>query len=415
MTVTLRALRHRNFTLFLGGQACGLIGYWMQQIALSWLVYRLTGSATLLGVLSFAANLPVLVLAPFVGLIADRFNRHRMMIATQVFEMLQAVVLAVLAFAGLIQPWHIIALAMFLGVCIAVELPVRHAYLLELVEDKEDLPNAVAMTSLVANCGRLIGPSLAGLMIGWFDEATCFALNALSFVVVLGSFALMRLAPRPAGGTHPHPLPGLKEGVLYAWRSMPIRFLLVLLAVIALTAAPYATLMPALVHEAFAGNAQTLGFLMSAAGVGAVAGTLLLIARRNLHGLVRYTIAAALLSAGALTALSYSRALTLSLILMAVIGFGLLVISVSINMILQSIVEDDKRGRVMSLYTSAFLGLVPVGALLAGVLADRIGATHTVLAGGIACAAAALYMARALPRINAHMQPLYARTEASRS
>ena len=283
--ITLRALRHRNFALFIAGQGWALIGYWIQQLAVSWLVYRLTGSATLLGVLSFAANVPVLVLAPLVGLWSDRFNRHRIMIATQVLEMLQAMVLAALAFSGLIETWHIIALTMFLGVCVAVELPVRHAYLLELVGDKQDLPNAVAMTSLVANCGRLIGPSVAGVLIGWFSEATCFLINAITYVAVLMSFAFIRVKRQPTAASHPPALHGFKEGLAYAWRTVPIRLLLTLLAIIALTAAPYGTLMPAIVHEAFGGDAQTLGFLVGAAGMGAVSGTLLLASRSDVRGL----------------------------------------------------------------------------------------------------------------------------------
>jgi MFS family permease len=406
VTVTLRALRHRNFSLFLSGQVCALIGYWMQQIAVSWFVYRLTGSATMLGVLSFAANLPVLVLAPIVGLIADRFNRHRLMVATQVFEMLQAVAMTVLAYSGLIETWHIIALTMFLGVCISFEVPVRHAYLLELVEDKADLPNAVALTSLVTNCGRLIGPSLAGLLISVFSEATCFLINSLTYIAVLASFAFIRVSPQQHNETHPHPVRGLAQGLHYAWRSLPIRYLLAMMAVMALTAAPYATLMPALVREAFSGRAETLGFLMSAAGMGALAGTLLLLARRGVRGLTGFIAAAALLAGVALIAMSWSRLLVPSLALMALIGFGLLVISVSVNMILQSIVEDDKRGRVMSLYTMSYLGLVPFGGLIAGMAADRIGAMHTLLAGGIACVVAALYMRHKLPQINARMRPV---------
>jgi MFS family permease len=407
--ITLRALRHRNFALFIAGQGWALIGYWIQQLAVSWLVYRLTGSAMLLGVLSFAANVPVLVLAPLVGLWSDRFNRHRMMIATQVLEMLQAIVLAALAFSGLIETWHVIALTMFLGVCVAVELPVRHAYLLELVGDKQDLPNAVAMTSLVANCGRLIGPTVAGVLIGWFSEATCFLINAITYVAVLMSFAFIRVKPQPAAASHAPALHGFKEGVAYAWRTVPIRLLLTLLAIIALTAAPYGTLMPAIVHEAFGGDAQTLGFLVGAAGMGAVGGTLLLASRSDVRGLTRYIVAAAFIAGCALIALSWSRMLPLSMALMVVIGFCILLISVSTNMILQTIVDDDKRGRVMSLYTAAFLGVVPLGGLIAGALADRIGATRTVLIGGCVCVLATLYMARQLPLLHRHMQPIYAR------
>ncbi len=409
MPMPLRALRHRNFAMFVAGQGCGLIGYWVQQIAVGWLVYRLTGSATLLGVLGFAANVPLLVLAPLVGLWADRWNRHRTMIATQVLEMLQAIALTVLAFSGLIATWHIIALTLFLGICVAVELPVRHAYLLELVGDRQDLPNAVAMMSLVANCGRLIGPAIAGLLIVWFSEATCFLINTLSYVAVLVSFAFIHVQPQRAAATHAAGLHGLREGMVYAWRSIPIRLMLALLAVVAFTAAPYSTLMPAIVHEAYGGNAETLGFLIGAAGLGAVCGTLLLAARGNVRGLMRFIVAAALLAGGAMIALSLSRWLALSLALMVAIGFGILVISVSINMILQTIVDDDKRGRVMSLYTAAFMGVVPLGGLAAGMLADHIGATRTVLAGGIVCVLAALYMARQLPLLRQHLRQIYAR------
>src|SRR3954471_6653475 len=238
-----RALRHRNFSLFVGGQIFALVGYWIQQLALAWLVYRLTGSATLLGVLSFAANLPVLLLAPFAGLWSDRFNRHRMMIATQVFEMLQAITLTALAFSGTIEVWHTIVLTAFLGMCVAVELPVRHAYLLELVGGKEDLSNAVATTSLVANCGRLIGPVVAGVLISHYSEATCFLINALTYVAVLVSFMFIRVKPQPRADAHPPMWRGLGEGFVYAWNVVPIRLLLLLLAAIAVTAAPYSTLM----------------------------------------------------------------------------------------------------------------------------------------------------------------------------
>jgi MFS family permease len=404
-----RALRHPNFALFVGGQIFALIGYWIQQIALAWLVYRLTGSATLLGVLGFAANLPVLLLAPFAGLWSDRFNRHRMMIATQILEMLQAVTLTVLAFSGAIQVWHIIVLTAFLGMCVAVELPVRHAYLLELVDGKEDLPNAVATTSLVANCGRLIGPVVAGLLISRYNEATCFLINALTYVAVLVTFAFIRVKPRQYAASHPPLWRGLGEGFAYAWRMLPIRLLLLLLAAVALTAAPYGTLMPAIVHDIFAGNAQTLGFLVGAAGMGAVAGTVLLSMRRNVRGLLRFIVIAALVVGAALVALSLSRWLPASIALMSVIGFGILVVTVSTNMILQTIVDDDKRGRVMSLYTAAFLGVAPVGALLAGLFADRIGATTTIGIGGIGCVLISATIARQLPLIRAHIRPIYAK------
>ncbi|MEO7728678.1 MAG: MFS transporter [Burkholderiales bacterium] len=404
-----RALRHPNFALFVSGQIFALIGYWLQQIALAWLVYRLTGSATLLGVLAFAANLPVLLLAPLAGMWSDRFNRHRMMLATQVLEMLQAITLTVLAFSGAIEIWHIIALTAFLGMCVAVELPVRHAYLLELVNGKEDLPNAVATTSLVANCGRLIGPVIAGVLISRYSEAICFLINALTYIAVLISFAFIRVKVQPAPAAHPPMWRGIGEGVAYAWKLLPIRLLLLLLAAVALTAAPYSTLMPAIVHEAFAGDAQTLGFLVGAAGMGAIAGTLVLSMRPNVRGLLRFILLAAFGVGTALAALSVSRWLPASIALMGVIGFGILVVNVSTNMILQTIVDDDKRGRVMSLYTAAFLGVAPLGALTAGMLADRVGATTTVCAGGICCVLVAAWTARQMPAIRTHIQPIYAK------
>ena len=409
-----RALRHPNFALFMGGQIFALIGYWLQQIALAWLVYRLTGSATLLGVLGFAANLPVLLLAPFAGLWSDRFNRHRMMLATQILEMLQAITLTVLAFSGAIEVWHIIVLTAFLGMCVAVELPVRHAYLVELVGGKTDLPNAVATTSLIANCGRLIGPVVAGLMISRYSEATCFLINALTYIAVLVTFAFIRVKPQQRAASHPPMWRGLGEGMIYAWRMLPIRLLLLLLAAVALTAAPYSTLMPAIVHEIFAGNAQTLGFLVGAAGLGAVAGTLMLSMRRDVRGLLHFILLAALLVGVALVALSLSRWLPASIALMSVIGFGILVVTVSTNMILQTIVDDDKRGRVMSLYTTAFLGVAPLGALVAGMSADRISATTTVRMGGIGCVLIAAAVALQLPAIRRHLRPIYAQLGINR-
>ncbi len=409
MNIKLRALRHRNFSIFISGQFCALIGFWIQQLAMNWLVYRLTGSATLLGILSFAANMPILVLAPFAGLWADRFNRHRMMIATQILEMLQAIALAALAYSGAIQIWHVVALTSFLGMCIAVELPVRHSYLLELVDDREDLSNAVAAMSLMANCGRLIGPALAGLVIGLYSEATCFLINALTYIAVLISFAFIHVRPQAPSASGEPAMRGLVDGFRYAWQVPPIRFLLGLLAAVGFTAAPYTTLMPAVVKQAFSGDAQTLGFLIGAAGLGALCGIVALAARNNVRGLIRLSVVAAFSCGAGLAVLSWSRFLPLSMAMMAVIGCAILSISVSVNMILQTIVEDDKRGRVMSLYTVAFLGIIPFGGLIAGALADHIGATLTLRVGAIACTVAALYSARQLSAIRKHIQPLYER------
>lgn len=405
----LRALKHRNFALFASGQAFALIGYWMQSIAQSWLLYRLTGSATLLGVLGFASSVPVLLLAPFAGLWSDRVNLHRAMFATQVLEMLQAITLAALAVAGILAPWHVITLAMVMGVLIAIELPLRHAYLIELVGGKEDLANAVALTSLNANMGRLVGPALAGIVIASHGEAACFVINALTYIAVLASFLLIRVQASPRAARHAPVLQGLSEGFAYAWASVPIRLLLAVLAIVGLLATPYMTLMPMLVREVYGGGAQVMGLLAGAAGVGAICGTLFLASRPNVRGLVTVIACATIATGVALAAVSWGGGIHVAIPLLAIVGFGILVTSVSVNMILQTIVDDDKRGRVMSLYTAAFIGMSPFGAIAAGALADRIGIAVTLTTGGVCCALAGLYLARRQREIRTHMLPIYAK------
>ena len=409
MKLTLRALRHRNFALFTAGQMCALAGYWMQNVAQSWLLYRLTDSATLLGVLGFAGSVPILLLAPLAGLWSDRVNLHRAMLATQILEMLQAVTLAALALTGIIAPWHIIALSMSLGILVAIELPLRHAYLLELVGTKDDLANAVAVTSLMANTGRLVGPALAGIAIGWIGEGGCFLINALTFVVVVVTFLMIRVQPSARPASPPSLWQDMREGIAYVWGVFPIRVLLMVLALVGLLATPYITLMPVLVREVFHGGADQMGFLIGAGGLGAVSGTLYLATRRNVRGLVRLIVLASFTAGAALVLLAWSPSVWLAAPLIAMIGFGILVTSVSTNMILQTIVDDDKRGRVMSFYTAAFLGMAPFGSLLAGALADAVGVSITLAVGGIACVAGAIYLARMRPLLREHIRPIYSR------
>ncbi|MGH8664515.1 MAG: MFS transporter [Burkholderiales bacterium] len=394
-----RALRHRDFRLFVLGQGAGILGYWIQLIAVHWLIYRMTGSALLLGVTVFAAQIPVLLLGPIAGALADRVDRHRAFVWVQSLELLQAVAMATLAYLGVIEPWHMIALTAFLGMMIAVELPVRHAYLPDLLEVRADLPNAVAVTSLIGAAGRLVGPSVAGVMIAVFSEASCFLLNAASFLIVLATLAAIRRKPhRPVA--QPHPMwAELRAGALYAWRSRPIRALLIVLATVAFMATPYQPLMPAFVAQAFQGGPETLGFLLAAAGFGALVGTLYLSTRGGVEGLSRLIAGAALCAGCALVAFAVTRWYPLSLALMAVTGFGILAVTVSVNMILQASVEDRMRGRIMSLYTAAFLGVAPLGGLVAGAVADRIGAAHTLSLGGACCALAGLALARARVRL----------------
>ena len=403
----LRALRHRNFRLFLTGQIFALIGYWIQMVAQSWLLYRLTGSATLLGVLAFASSVPILLLSPLAGLWSDRCNLHRTMFVTQLLELLQAATLAALALSGLIAPWHIVTLAMCLGILVAIELPIRHAYLLELVNGKEDLPNAIALTSLMANCGRLVGPAIAGILIGVLSEAHCFLINALTYIAVVISFLMIRVRPQPRAPVKTAVLAGLREGFVYAWNLLPIRALLLTLAVVAFLGTPYATLMPVIVREVFSGNAEDMGFLVGAGGLGAISGTLYLASRANTRGLIRLIIIASAAAGIALALFAHAPSTWYALPLLVVIGFGILVTSVSVNMILQTIVDDDKRGRVMSLYTAAFLGIAPFGSLAAGALADHIGPRATLTLGGLCCVAAALVLAQRRHAIRAQIQPIY--------
>lgn len=409
-----RALRHRNFSFFLVGQGANLIGFWIQQIALNWLVYKLTGSALLLGITSFCGNIPILLLAPLAGSIADRVDTRRAMIVIQLLEMLQAVVLTVLAFTGLIEPWHIIVLSTFMGICVAFELPVRHAMMPDLVPDKADLPNAVALTSFVSNGGRLVGPSVAGVLILYASEAACFLINTFSYLVVLWALSMIRFARRPRPAQEKHILRDMADGALYAWRFTPVRVLLGVLAVMSFMALPYNMLMPAVVKQVYDGSSATLGFLVASAGFGAVAGTGYLSARSGVRGLIRLIIVAVALAGAALIAFSLSRSFWLSIPLLALVGFGILATTVSVQIILQTLVDDAMRGRVMSFYTVAFLGVAPLGSLAAGTIAEWLGAARTIGIGGTCCILAALYLATRRAELARHVGPIYDRLGIAR-
>jgi MFS family permease len=406
---TLRALQHRNFRLFLSGQVCALIGYWMQSIAQGWLLYKLTGSATLLGILGFASSLPILLLSPFAGMWSDRCNLHRVMFATQILEMLQAITVAALAVAGILAPWHIVTLAMTLGVLVAIELPVRHAYLLELVGSKEDLPNAIAVTSLVGNCGRLVGPALAGLVIASWGESACFVINACTYITVMVSFLMIKVTPTLREINTVPMMQGMREGFSYAWRSLPIRSLLLLLTAVGFLGTPYINLMPVLTREVFAVGAREMGFMIGAAGLGAVSGTLYLATRSSVRGLVRLLTGAAFAAGVSLALVPHVKIVWFTIPLLAVTGFGILATSVAVNMIVQTIVDDDKRGRVMALYTASFMGMAPFGALAAGALADVIGVATTLTIAGSCCALGALALSSRHTQIRAELREAYAR------
>jgi MFS family permease len=404
----LRALSHRNYQLFFSGQSISLIGTWMTRIATSWLVYRLTGSALLLGAVGFAGQIPSFLLAPFAGVLVDRWNRHRLMVATQVLALLQSLGLAILTLTGIIQIWHIILLSIFQGLINAFDMPARQAFVVEMVERREDLPNAIALNSSMVNAARLIGPSTGGIIIAAVGEGWCFMLDAISYLAVIASLLMMKIKPRLTKEIKEAKLlQQMWEGWKYASRFAPIRKILLLLALVSLVGMPYTVLMPVFANEILHGGPNTLGLLMAASGVGALCGALLLAARKSVLGLGKYIPLMAGAFGAGLIAFSFSRALWLSLLLMIVTGLGFMVQMAASNTVLQTIVEEDKRGRVMSFYTMAFMGTAPFGSLLAGSVADRIGAPHTLLFGGVGCIIGALWFATSLPALRRDVRPIY--------
>lgn len=379
----------------------------MQQIAVSWLVYRLTNSPVLLGLASFALNAPVLFLAPFAGYYADRWDRHKQLVNLQVMAMVQALAMAALVLTDLIQVWHVLVLSSFLGIVNAFDMPVRQSYIVDMIEDRNDLGNAIALNSTMFNSARLIGPSIAGLMIAAVGEGMVFLLNGLSYIAVI--IALMAMSHRPAKITAASASlwESLREGFTYSLGFPPIRSLLLLLALVSLIGMPYTVLMPIFAKDILHGDSDTMGFLVGASGVGALIGALYLASRKSVRGLARIVpLAAAVFGAG-LIALSFSRQIWLSIGLMVFTGFGFITQAASSNTLLQTIVDDDKRGRVMSLYTMAIRGIAPLGSLMAGALAASIGAPYTFMLGGLGCLLGALIFARYLPTLRKMIRPIY--------
>ena len=402
-----RALAHRNYRLFFGGQSISLIGTWMQQIAMNWLVFRLTHSALLLGVVGFSSRIPTFLIAPLGGVLADRWNRHRLLVVTQALSMIQAMIFAFLVLSNLIAVWHIVLLSLFLGFINALDIPIRQAFVVDMIERREDLGNAIALNSSMVNGARLIGPSIAGMLIASLGEGLCFLLNGLSFIAVLWALLAMKMAPKRKEMQRSQFFQGLKEGFSYAFGFGPIRSLLLLLALVSLMGMPYTVLMPIFAERILRGGPQAFGFLLGAAGVGALVGTFYLASRKTVLGLGRIVVVATLIFGVGLIGFSLSRLFWLSLTFMVLTGFGMIVQMASTNTILQTLAEEDKRGRVMSLYTMAFMGMVPFGSLLSGSLADRIGAPTTIMIGGITCILGSFLFARKLPSLRKMARPVY--------
>ena len=404
-----RSLQYRNYRLFFTGQSISLIGTWMQRIAMPWLVYHLTGSAFLLGLVSFAGQIPAFLLAPIAGVITDKHSKYRVLLITQILSLIQALILAVLALTGVIQIWQIVLLSIALGCINAFDVPSRHSFVIEMVEKKEHLGNAIALNSMMFNGARLIGPSVAGLILATAGEGICFLINAISYIFVVGSLLLMNLQKKEFKRKSGNLLKEMKDGLNYTFGFPPIKHLLILLAVVSLMGTSYQVLMPVFAKEVLHGSSSTFGFLMGAAGLGALIGAVFLASRETLIKLGRIIPAAAALFGTGLIILSFSRSISLSLILMIITGTGMMLHTAASNTILQTITEDDKRGRVMSFYTLAIMGTAPFGSLIAGSLAKIIGTPYTILIGGMSCIAGSFFFYKKLPELKRIVRPVYIR------
>jgi MFS family permease len=405
LPATLRALRYRNFQLFFSGQFISLIGTWMQNVAQAWLVYRLTGSSVLLGAVGFASQVPVFLFSPAGGIVADRFPRQRVVIATQTASMLLAFALAAVTLLNVVRIWHIFVLAALLGVVNAFDIPARQAFIVEMV-GKVDLMNAIALNSSMFNASRVLGPAIAGILVAYIGEGWCFFANAVSYVAVIVGLILMRVEARvPAphrGSTWTH----VAEGFRFVLDNPAVHALLMLLGVVSLTGMPYTVLMPIFADRILHGGAAALGWLMGASGVGALLGALLLATREDLKGLSRWVAMSASGFGAVLVIFAFSRNLLLSEALLIPIGFAMMIEMGSSNTLIQSMVPDRLRGRVMSVYSMMFMGMAPLGSLLAGAAANRFGAPITVAGGGVICTAAAGVFWMWLPQIRTHARRL---------
>ena len=401
------ALQHRNYRLFFSGQTVSLVGTWITRIATSWLVYRLTGSVFLLGIVGFFGQIPTLVLAPFAGVLVDRWDRHRILLITQFLSMLQSVGLAVLTFSGVITVTDILILQVAQGIINAFDTPARQAFVVEMVEDRSHLSNAIALNSSMVTASRVVGPSIGGVLIAAFGEGWCFTVDAISYVAVIASLLAMRLEKRPVRVSETRMLQELGAGFRYVTHFAPVRDSLLLLALVATMGMPYTVLMPAIAATVLHGGPHTLGFLMTAAGAGALAGAVYLASRTSVLGLGRAIVVATVTFGAALVAFSFSRILWLSLLLLPFVGGGMMVEMAATNTIVQTIVEDEMRGRVMAFYAMAFLGTAPLGSLMAGLVASHIGPMRTIMIGGVACIIGGVIFAFRLPVLRAHVRPIY--------
>ncbi|HJW95985.1 MAG TPA: MFS transporter [Thermoanaerobaculia bacterium] len=407
MADLVRALKHRNYRLFFSGQTVSLIGTWITRVATSWLVYRLTKSEWLLGLVAFAGQIPLLILAPFGGVLGDRWDRRRILVVTQILSALQSLALALLAFSHRITVTQIIVLQVVQGIINAADTPARQAFVVEMVEAPEDLPNAIALNSSMFNASRIIGPTIAGLLIALVGEAWCFMLDAISYVAVIASLVAMRFTARERPRKETHLIDELHAGLRYVLGFPPVSALLTQVTLVSVMGMPYAVLMPVIAAQVLHGGPHTYGILMTATGTGALLGTVYLASRHTVLGLGKVIVAATIFLSAGLIAFSFSRTLILSAIALPIVGAGMMLQSASANTILQTVVDEKLRGRVMAFYTMAVLGTQPLGSLLAGAVADRIGAPHTILIGAIFVLLGGLWFAVRRGKLAEHVRPIY--------
>jgi MFS family permease len=404
-----RALRHRNFRLFFSGQSISVIGTWMTRVATSWLVYRLTGSALLLGTVSFAGQIPTFLLAPVAGVFVDRIDRRKVLVWTQALAMVQSLALAALTLTNRITIAEVLTLSAFQGLINAFDMPARQSFMVQMVEDRADLSNAIAINSSMVNMARLVGPSLAGLLIAVKSEGWCFLVDGISYIAVIFSLLMMRV-PRPEEQcARTSMLSQMKEGWTYVAAFVPIRSILLLFGLLSLMGWPFMVLMPIFAAKILHGGPHTLGFLMGAVGIGSLVSALSLVMRRSVRGLTRVIPVAAVIFGIGLIAFGFSHYLWLSMLMMLVTGFGMMQGLTGSNTIIQTLVDENMRGRVMSYYTMAFVGMAPFGSLLAGAMAHAIGAPRTVIVSGVACILGGIWFASQLPAIRKDMRPIYER------
>lgn len=405
LPATVRALRHRNFRLFVAGQIVSLIGTWMQTVAQAWLVYRLTGSSLLLGTVGFTSQIPVFLLAPIGGIVADRGDRRRIVIATQVASMALAGALAAVTLTGSVRVWHVVALSALLGVVNAFDIPARQAFLADMV-GRDDLMNAIALNSSMFNGARVVGPGIAGLLVATLGEGACFLLNAVSYLAVIAGLAMMRVSrPRLEAGAGT-PIEQIVEGFRFAWRTMPVRDLLLLVGLISAVGMPYTVLMPIFADQILHGGARGLGILMSATGLGALGGALFLASRSTVRGLGRFVALAAGGFALSMALFAFSPYFWLSAAALVPTGGFMMLQMAASNTLIQAMVPDHLRGRVMALYSMMFMGMAPLGAFFAGAAADRLGAPLTVAMGAAACLLGTAVFAARLPILRTEARAL---------